>query len=229
MTEYIKYPRTFHLPWSEGVTNDDVKLCTIESFEGREIVVSEKCDGECTTMYSDHIHARSLSSSHHPSRSWVKQLHSTICRDIPDNWRIVGENMFAYHSILYLDLPSYFLCYGIYDENNFCISWDETVEICAMLNLHTVPIIYRGVWDEQKIRSLWTGKGAFPTFTTKEEHPKSLEDFEPTTAEGYVVRVADRFHYDHFGFSVAKMVRKDHVQCTGNWMQKPIFPNLLKK
>jgi len=223
---YTKYPRTPHLPWSESVTDDDVWSDT--NFEGQEIVVTEKMDGECTTMYSDHIHARSLSSGHHPSRSWVKQLHSAIKADIPVGMRVCGENLFAYHSILYLNLPSYFMCYGIYDQSNFCLSWSDTLELCELLGLETVPVLYRGPYDPKVLQNIWTGAGTYPTLTTTVEYPQSLDDFVPTIAEGYVVRTSSGFHYDDFQQHVAKYVRKNHVQTTGNWMTKPVFANKMK-
>lgn len=36
------------------------------------VVITEKMDGENTTLYRDGLHARSLDSRHHPSRNWVK-------------------------------------------------------------------------------------------------------------------------------------------------------------
>ena len=42
----IKYPRTFHLPWSPGATSDDKMLKSIEHFIGKEVVITEKMDGE---------------------------------------------------------------------------------------------------------------------------------------------------------------------------------------
>lgn len=42
----IKYPRTYHLPTSPGVTDDDRVLESYAGFEGQEIVVTEKMDGE---------------------------------------------------------------------------------------------------------------------------------------------------------------------------------------
>jgi len=43
----IKYPRTVHLPFSPGATNDDKIICNMDSFVGKEIVITEKMDGEC--------------------------------------------------------------------------------------------------------------------------------------------------------------------------------------
>lgn len=92
---YKKYPRTPHLPFSLGVQSDDKVLKSISHFEGKDIIITEKMDGENTTMYSNHIHARSIDSKHHPSRDYVKQLHANIKYMIPSNMRLIGENMFA--------------------------------------------------------------------------------------------------------------------------------------
>ena len=89
---------------------------------GREVVVTEKLDGENTTMYTDYIHARSLDSHHHPSRDWVKQLHGEIGYKIPVGWRVCGENMYARHSIVYYDLTTYFYGFSIWDETNTALS-----------------------------------------------------------------------------------------------------------
>ena len=123
-----KYPRTFHLPWSRSRTDDDKILRTVRHFEGKEVVVTEKLDGENTTLYRNHIHARSLDSKDHASRHWVKMLHGTISFHIPEGWRICGENVYALHSIYYEQLTSYFYVFSIWNENNECLSWDETVE-----------------------------------------------------------------------------------------------------
>lgn len=46
-TEWKKYPRTPHLPWSGTIADDDKRLETVRNFIGREVVVTEKLDGEC--------------------------------------------------------------------------------------------------------------------------------------------------------------------------------------
>ena len=222
-----KYPRTHHVPWSQSNTSDDVWWPDCAPFEGKEVIVTEKMDGECTGMTQDLCHARSLDSRHHPSRSWVKGLHGQIRSMIPDGWKIFGENLFAFHSIFYTDLPSYFLVFGIYDENNMCLSWDDTEELCKMLGLHTVPVLYRGVWDAEKVRTLWTGKGTFPTFGTQISNPTFPDDFVESDAEGYVARLVDSFHYDAFRQNCAKYVRPNHVTTSSHWMEGPVVPNLL--
>ncbi len=228
-TQYVKYPRTFHLPFSQSNSSDDVWWKDCSLFEGKEVVISEKIDGESCSIYPDgHVHARSLDTDNHPSRTWIKRMAGEFSFNIPANHRICGENVYAYHSIFYTDLPSYFLAFGIYDGNNNCLSWQETEDICEILGLHTVPVIYKGIWSEKLIRNLWTGKGAYPTYRTSELQPEFPKDFVPCDAEGYVVRFAESFHYDQFSKSCAKMVRKNHVTTDQHWMERKPVPNLLK-
>ncbi len=155
------------------------------------------------------MHARSLEAEYHESRGWVKKLHSEICWQIEDGWRICGENMYALHSIPYTDLPSYFLMFAIWDNNNICQSWDDTVLYAGVLGLETVPVIWRGVWDEKYIRSL-------------------ADKIDTTKQEGYIVRLADAYPYGSFRKSIAKYVRKDHVQTTHNWKQRIVIKNALR-
>ena len=222
-----KYSRSFHLPWSESSTSDDVWWKDCKLFEGKEVVVTEKIDGECTSVYSDgHVHARSVDTDHHPSRSWVKKFAGQFAHDIPFNMRVCGENVFAYHSIFYTDLPSYFLVFGIYEGDN-CLSWPDTEAWCELLGLNTVPVIYRGIWDEKLIREKWVGKGAFPTYSSSVPIPKFPDDFKPCSAEGYVVRLSSSFKTSDFSKSLAKMVRENHVQTDAHWMERKVIPNLL--
>lgn len=219
MATQYKYPRTFQLPWSDSNSSDDVWWTNTEHLNGVEVVVTEKIDGENTNLLPDRTHARSLDSGPHPSRTWIRRFHGEIAHEIPEGYRICGENVFAYHSIFYTNLPTYFFVFGIYNQDK-CLAWDETLEYCSLLGLKTVPIIYRGPWDEKLIRSLWQGKGAFPTF----DHPDTMK---PVPAEGYVVRPVRAFGYNEFSQWCAKYVRKGHVTTDANWMNQIVRPNLL--
>lgn len=208
-TPYIKYPRTYHLPWSPGCTADDRVLTDTSFFEGKEVVVTVKMDGENTTMYSDHIHARSIDSANHPSRNWVKGYHAKVAYQIPSGWRVCGENLFAAHSIRYSSLPSYFLAFSIWDEFNRCLSWDDTLEWCELLELQSVPVLYRGVWSEEEVRKLATS------------------EYSGNECEGYVVRVANSFSYGDFRKAMAKYVRAGHVKTSHHWRFAAIRQNHL--
>lgn len=198
-TNWVKYPRTHHLPWSDGVNDDDRVIGSLDAFLGQRVIVTEKMDGENTSLYRDYTHARSVDGRSHPSRDWVKQFWSGFSADIPEGWRVCGENLFAKHSIAYRNLPSYFMGFSIWTERNVCLSWDETLEWFALMGVTPVPVLYDGVFDERAIRALYDAK-----------------DWE--TREGYVLRVADEIPYGEFRSKVGKFVRKGHIQTTKHWM-----------
>lgn len=192
-THWVKYPRTHHLPWSESINDDDRVMSSLADLEGERVIVTEKMDGENTTMYLDHIHARSVDGRHHPSRDWIKQYWSTIAGDIPPGWRICGENLYAKHSIAYQDLASYFMGFSVWNAQNECLSWDDTLEWFELFGITPVPVLYDGIFDAKLIQGLYR-----PT------------DWERT--EGYTVRVAGSFGASQFRHKIGKFVRRGHLQ-----------------
>ena len=109
-----KYPRTMHFPFSPGMTNDDKVIKNYDRFEGQEVVITEKMDGENSTLYRDYCHARSLDSRNHVSRDWLKRFHREFAYRIHPEVRICGENLYASHSLFYDDLESYFYGFSIW-------------------------------------------------------------------------------------------------------------------
>jgi len=210
----IKYPRTFHLPWSQGATDDDKTHSAADvAAMFAEVVVTEKLDGENTTVYADGTtHARSLDSGAHVSRDWLKaHVAPMLIGNLPAGWRVCGENLFAQHSCGYDRLTTYFVVFAIYNDANECLSWDETVEWCDLLGLVHAPVLYRGAWNESAVRACYTGASAFGV-----------------QGEGYVVRNAGSFGYDSFSENVAKFVRAGHVQAgTAHWSLTTVRANKL--
>lgn len=206
----IKFPRTMHLPWSPGMTTDDKRIKNLDAFEGKRVIATLKKDGENTTLYSDYMHARSIDGRDHPSRSWAKQFHASIADQIPRDWRVCCENMYAKHSIAYDNLPSYLYGLSIWDANNLRMGWEDSVIWFQMLGIPQPEVIYDGIWDEAKIEAL----------------AKTL-DFDKE--EGYVVTVADPITYDQYQTHVAKYVRAKHVATDAvHWQTAKVIPNKLK-
>ena len=199
----VHYPRTPHLPWSPGASADDVRATTMDGLAGREVVVTEKLDGENTTLYADGLHARSLDSAHHLSRGWVKSLQGLVGASIPPGWRVCGENMFARHSLAYNDLESWFYAFSVWDGDR-CLGWDETVRFTRELGMPVPPVLWRGVFDEKALRAL---------------------RLDLTRQEGYVVRTVAGFDRSEFPGQVAKWVRRGHIQTNTHWMQAPVVVN----
>ena len=227
--KYIKYQRTYHLPWS-NLLKDDRIMKDDSCFEGERVIVSLKMDGENTTWYNDFDHARSLNSGSREDRNWVKGLWAQKAWNLDNNMRICGENLFAKHTVHYSNLSSYFMVFSIWEDNT-CLSWDETVEYCKILELETTPIIYDGIYDRKKIQDLFLKDGK----EDLAEHKCLWSDKTGTTYntnEGYVIRVAKSFDYRDFRKSIGKFVRPEFKYAVnnshGHWASQKIVPNTLK-
>jgi hypothetical protein len=222
MVDYVrKYPRTPHLPFSRSVTSDDITGTNwVFLQEGSEVVVTEKMDGECTTLYHDRFHARSMDSMYHPSRSWVANLWGNVRWQLPPWRRLVVENVYAEHSIRYDQLPTF--AYGITvidllnDEGQGSMSgtptvlaWDSILEVFSEVGITPVPTLYRGKTSLAHLRSL------FKTLDTSRQ-------------EGLVVRTAGSFLEEDFGKNVGKAVRVGHVTTSEMWI-KNWKPNSMAK
>ncbi len=207
-----KYPRTYHVPLSPGTTSDDKIKHDMSCFDGKTVIITEKMDGENTSLYRDYTHARSLDSNNHPSRNYVKGIWGKIRHLIPEGWRICGENMYAEHSIHYDNLEDYFLVFSIWNDKNECLSWEDTKKMCQELGLKTVHVIKTAhIFDPIHIHQL----GLFIIKQT-------------SSVEGFVIRNAESFHYNDFSDNVVKWVRENHIQTDEHWMSKPIIKNNLK-
>lgn len=209
VSPYVKYPRTFHLPWSPGATKDDKVQRDLSALTGQDVVVTLKMDGEATTIYPDgHSHARSVTAKAHPSRDHIRALAATIAADIPQGHRISGENLWATHSIEYTDLDAHFLVYSIWNADR-ALSWDETTEWAELLGLPWVPVMYRGNMPTQaELTTLFAPHA--------------------DTHEGYVVRPTAAFTLAQFPTHVLKWVRPAHVTTDQHWMTGPVRTNGLR-
>lgn len=205
-----KYNKTYHLPWSNP-SSDDKIADDITCLIGREIVITEKLDGENTGMKNEGVYARSHGTF--TTSAWsreVRQLHLMKVKDnLDENTFIFGENMEGIHSIEYTDLESYFYMFGVRD-NGYWLSWDEVEEYSYLLDIPTVPVLFRGVVNNEKeLRSL----------------VEDLVKYQSKLGgdiEGVVIRIADGFNDYDFKKSLQKWVRKNHVKTidkhwTRNW------------
>ena len=204
---YTKYPRTYHLPYSETLSDDDKRLESDERFKlMNEVYCSIKMDGENTTVYPNgYIHARSLNGNKYPWQNWLKQYMQKWYKDIPEGWRICGENLYAEHSIKYT-FPNdgyLFQVFGIYNNRNECLSYEDTWMWCDMLGLKMVDVFYIGKYDKDLIMQKFN-----------EYKSKSANE-----VEGFVVRNTASFNYDYFSANVGKYVRANHVTTDAHWSE----------
>jgi hypothetical protein len=208
-TDLVRFPRTYHLPFSPGMNDDDKMMRTLDHLVGEEVVITSKWDGRNTTIYPNgYLHARSPDGRPHESQAMVKAEAARFAYNIPEGWRVCGEDLYMKHSIAYANLPSFFLGFQIWNERNVCLSWDETLEWFELLEINPVDVLWRGTFDEAAIRRL------------------PLPD--TSNWEGYVLRVARSFAYAEYPLAVGKWVRPNHNHLH-NQRNAPIIPNQLAK
>lgn len=217
MSLKVKYPRTFHFHNSPNLQNDDRMLLDYSGFleDGNpiEVIATIKMDGENTTMYNDHLHARSLDSAHHESRTYVKSIHNSMKHLIPEGMRVCGENMQAKHSIYYTGLPAYFLIFNIW-QNDICLSYEETMMWVDEFKFQGVPCEY--------VPTFYHGPFSI-------QHITDLFHLNCFGHEGFVIRDINSFSLLDFNKKVGKYVRKGHVQTDEHWINQKITFNQLRK
>lgn len=220
----MKYPRTYHLPWSPGATKDDKKLQGewFEYFKDKYVVFTEKLDGENTAMTTQDVYARSHGA---PTRSpWSRNLwdpndglYWKVKSFIGENETLFGENLYGEHSIHYDKLPEYWHMFAANDGERW-YSWDEVKEFAGMIGVKHVPELLR-------------------TRITSPDHIKDIIDelmnhpstYNTTQKEGIVMRLVNEFPINEFPHSVCKWVRPNHVQTdehwTRNWKKAELIGN----
>ena len=200
-----KYPRTYHLPYSQSKTSDDKISDDISNLIGTEIVITEKLDGSNTSITKNGVYGRShadFSRNSWDLKNW--EIYQKIKNDIEDGLYLFGEGMYAIHSIEYTNLKSYFYLFGVRDKNIW-IPWEQVEEYAYLVDLETVPVLFKGVvGSEKELKEIVDDLVSKPSELGGEK-------------EGIVVRNAGLFHNDYFKDNVAKWVRKDHVKTDQHW------------
>lgn len=199
----LKAPRIYHLPWSEVMSKDDKTIKHNNMFNGKDVIVTVKYDGASISLYNDGtFHSRSIQSSRqHDSNDylhswWANKLYTDNYVILHNKWpnlRLVGENMYTTHTIQYNNLEDVFLLHSAWNGTT-CLSWDDTLTICTLLNITAVPVLYKGIYDETKVKSFNT-----------------LDRYRDDIVEGYIVRNSDEYLYNDSNYNIAKFVSSRFV------------------
>ena len=211
--ESRKYGRTYHLPFSEGVTSDDKVLKDWEDILNGPIVITEKLDGENSCLKSTGCYARSHGS---PTRNpWARNmwvLWERLQHDLGD-LEVFGENLYGIHSIEYNPLLYHFHVFAI-REGDTWLSWEEVVWYAELFELAVVPVLEIGVFDPLELQDIIANR-------MKEGSVLGGD------CEGLVIRNAAAFEQVDFKYNVLKYVRANHVKTdehwTRNWKRAPLW------
>ena len=166
--------------------------------------MTEKLAGGNLTFTRDEMYARSLDSGTPPWDRPAKALWAMTAHRIPDDWRVCGESMWAQHTNTNHKQPNNNSGFGIWDETDTLLGWDDSVYWAERLVLPVGPVPYRG-GSLTEARAAWAAQ----------------RDAE--TSEGYVVRTAGRLPAAEFSHKVLKWVRADHVRTEASWRHRDDF------
>lgn len=198
-----KYGRTYHLPFSKGVTNDDRICWEWEGVLDAELIITEKLDGENTCLKATGVYARSHGS---PTRNpWAKnawEIWEGVQHHL-GSLEIFGENLYGIHSIEYERLPAHFFVFAIRDEGRW-LSWEEVVFYAECLDLFTVPLLEQGSFTKENLSA---------TIAANMDYGSTFGG----AIEGVVVRPSAEFTTEEFPHKVIKYVRENHVKTDEHW------------
>lgn len=244
--EYVKYPSTRHLPFSNVGDQDDTYHRSVETFLDVPLVVTQKADGSNAMLIKDlenPVRARNGKKADHKSFSHLKEIYwnSNIHSRMPENIQVFGEWLYAKHSIHYgcdcdtecedvgpnlTDMvdgdygeKTYFQVFGAYNmEYDTWLSWSATEKIAESLGFPTVPVLKLSKSDE----AMYSNQNVF--YDDIYKMAKSVID---RGGEGLVVRSKYPFYYGEFGERLGKYVRKNHVKTDKHWEFQEIVQNQL--
>lgn len=199
---HTKYPRTPHLHFSSGASKDDIRLKDMSNFYGKTISITEKMDGENISIYKDGWHCRSLDSLPRTYHSYLQnKIIPKVQCEMSNNMKIIGEYLYAEHSIHYDNLLDYFQVFAIMQtdyetKKDFVLGQSLTRYLCEKNHLTHVPFL-----------------GIIPNFQQKDEKrlKEIAEKIVEKGGEGIVIRNNNFFYLEDFSKNVAKYVRKNHV------------------
>jgi hypothetical protein len=219
-----KYGRTFHYPFSPGTTSDDrinhEYWPDMNSIE--QIVHTEKLDGENTCLNQYGVFARSHAApTRHPWANYLKERWHLIKNELGD-LEIFGENIYAIHSIKYLEIEQHFYVFAVRHLDQW-LAWEEVKFYAALLDFPTVPEL-----KIQKPNDQHFLEKTVLNFVNQPSIFQSLDIHtdEACTMEGIVSRNADEYLVGNLKKNVFKYVRKNHVKTdahwTRNWKRTPL-------
>ncbi len=135
----------------------------------------------------------------------MKAFAAGIAPQLAEDERIVGEYLFARHSIAYSELPNYFLGFA-WIKAEVVQPWVATLTRFAELGITAVPELYRGRFTTQVVADV-------------------IADLNLDKQEGFVVRTSAAFKEEDMHTHLAKYVREGHVQSEMHWMNAELVRN----
>jgi hypothetical protein len=220
--DFVKFPTTPHLALLEEVqVRNDKVLSTSEreAFLRHELIVEEKVDGANLGISFDaggNIRAQNRGTYLHLPGSgqwkhlegWLAPKTDHFFEHLTDRYILFGEWCYAKHSVLYDQLPDWFLAFDIYDKHfGRFLSVNRRDRLLRLLKTAQTPFLARGHFTLPGLIHLLA---------------QSKLSHQP--AEGLYVRIDD----GDWLSQRAKLVRPAFIQTMEHhWARRAMIPNRL--
>ena len=171
---------------------------------GRDIVVTEKLDGDNTLIFQGGVYGRTGAGAG-PWAGLVKKHHAWKLAGT--DLSLYGENLYPVHTIRYDPMPpeETFRAFALRRPDGSFEPFRALEELCTALDIPTVPILFRGRRQStQELDQLIHRAHAEPSLLGGER-------------EGVVVRAAGEMSAQDFPRMACKSVRLGHVQAETHW------------
>jgi hypothetical protein len=221
--DFFKFPTTPHLALLEEVQIRDDKVLSPserEAFLRHELIVEEKVDGANLGISFDadgNIRAQNRGTYLHLPGSgqwkhlgaWLALRTDRFFEHLTNRYMLFGEWCYAKHSVLYDQLPDWFLAFDIYDKHfGRFLSVKRRDRLLRLLETAQTPFIARGTFTLPGLLQLLA---------------QSKLSHQP--AEGLYVRIEDGDWLSHR----AKLVRPAFIQSMEHhWARSAMTTNRLK-
>ena len=231
---FVKYPRTPHLFGSRGTADDkhlgeaeslrflaDPSLIVEEKVDGTNVGIHFGADGGMSLQCRGHLIAEGMHPQYDLFKRWASAKRPMLEDRLGDRFILFGEWAYARHSVHYRRLPHYFLEFDVYDkEAGAFLDLDRRMELIDGAGIPTVPVLYRGPLDREKLPAL-IGPSRFGS-----QFDNPLTGRTDDLMEGLYLRT-------EAGGVVtgrAKLVRPEFVERvkqSAHWQHQAMVPNLL--
>lgn len=187
---------------------------------GAEVIIEEKFDGANTGIIRHkngfHLQKRGslVAQSEHAQfqyfHAWAWQQKYEQIMDLPKNYIVYGELLYAVHSIFYDRLPEYWICFEVWNGSRY-LDRTEKENFCAKHGFVCVPLLARGFFTPSELGKMIPEKSAYGE-----------------TCEGIVVK---RYRKKKKERMIGKIVRPEfikQIEENGHWMHQQMRKNLLE-
>ena len=251
----IKYPRTPHIQGSRlQVGDEDLSQRRFAEIAGRHVVLEEKIDGANSAIsFTDDGELRLQSRGHFLTggsrekhydllKQWAAVQQDRLYAVLGSRYIMYGEWMYAKHSIFYDRLPHYFMEFDVLDrENGKFLDTLSRHELLKDLPIHSVPVLASGTFNSCDEILAYLGDSKYISedhIANLQEEAKRLgldaarivrETDSSRMMEGIYIKVEENGEV----VDRMKFVRNSFLQTEatpqGNWLDRPIIPNLITR